>query len=155
MAPILKKIFVISVISTLLAGQPPAAGANPLGDFFKKVGRSISHIRKSPSPAPRSRKSTGKNGNSSADKTADGTRATTLETAATPSPTPVPLDIRPAALAPQADRPRDVPYAVAVPEKPGFVTSPYAPNQGLVDVRNFPSSTEVLDPFTGKIFLTP
>jgi hypothetical protein len=48
-----------------------------------------------------------------------------------------------------------VPYGVALPNKPGFVTSPYAPTLGLVDVRAFPSSTEVLDPFTGKIFRTP
>lgn len=49
----------------------------------------------------------------------------------------------------------DLPYAVPVPNKPGFVTSPYAPGQGLVDIRGIPSGTEVKDPFTGKIFLTP
>jgi len=50
---------------------------------------------------------------------------------------------------------RDIPYAIPVPNKPGFVTSPYAPKQGLVDVRGFPSGTEVKDPYTGKTFLTP
>jgi beta-lactamase regulating signal transducer with metallopeptidase domain len=44
---------------------------------------------------------------------------------------------------------------VAVPEKPGFVTSPYSPNQGYVDVRGFPPGTEVKDPYSGKIFLVP
>ena len=44
---------------------------------------------------------------------------------------------------------------LTVPDKPGFVISPFAPNQGYVDVRSFPRSTEVVDPFTGKIFLTP
>jgi hypothetical protein len=44
---------------------------------------------------------------------------------------------------------------VAVPNRPGLVTSPYAPNKGYVDVHAFPPSTEVLDPFTGKVFLTP
>ena len=152
---IIRKLLVVSVILTLIAGQPHAAGANPVGDFFKKVGRSISHIRKDPTPSPRPRKSS-KNSNAAGEKTVDGSATSVLETERpVPTPTPVPLDIRPAALAPKTDGPRDVPYAVAVPDKPGFVTSPYAPNQGLVDVRNFPSSTEVLDPFTGKIFLTP
>src|SRR5712691_6102431 len=47
----------------------------------------------------------------------------------------------------------DYPYGTGVPDKPGFVKSPYAPDQGLVDVRGFPPGTEVKDPFTGKIFL--
>lgn len=69
---------------------------------------------------------------------------------------PVPPVVRSAAVVPPAKRSRrDLPYGIPVPNKPGFVTSPYAPKSGYVDVRGFPGGTEVNDPYTGKVFLTP
>jgi hypothetical protein len=58
-------------------------------------------------------------------------------------------------VAPNKSSKRDIPYAIPVPNKPGFVTSPFAPRAGYVDVRGFSSGTEVKDPYSGKIFLTP
>lgn len=142
------------LILTLLMIAPIATDvvANPVGDFFKKLGHSISHLGRS-TPTPTPRKKTRKT-DESAKNPAEKPLEESITAPATPAPTPV--DIRVAAIAaPDPKGRRDVPYGVVVPNRPGFVTSPYAPTQGLVDVRAFPSSTEVLDPFTGKIFLTP
>ena len=74
----------------------------------------------------------------------------------TPTPTPTPLEIRPATSAPPDQRrSRDLPYGVMVPNRPGLVTSPYAPNQGYVDVSGFPSSTEVMDPSRARFSSPP
>jgi len=42
-----------------------------------------------------------------------------------------------------------------VPGRPGIVQSPYAPDQGYVDVRGLASGTQVRDPYTGRIFIVP
>ncbi|HEX8296700.1 MAG TPA: M56 family metallopeptidase [Chthoniobacteraceae bacterium] len=39
--------------------------------------------------------------------------------------------------------------------KPGFVTSPFSPDKGYIDVRGFPSGVEVKDPYSGKMFRLP
>ncbi len=147
--------FLLCLLAFALSG--PRAAANPVGDFFKKVGRSISNLGKKSAPKTKPKKSTksGAKNDDTAGKTPPEITPTPTPFA-TPSPTPTPLEIRPATGAPpDRRRSRDLPYAVRVPNRPGLVTSPYAPDQGYVDVSGFPSSTEVMDPFTGKVFLTP
>ncbi len=146
-------VLFLSLFAFALSGSLLAA--NPVGDFFKRVGRSISHLGKNPTPTPTPRKSRGAGRKD--ERTIEKDEKPVSPTA-TPfvTPTPTPVEIRPATSAPRdRRRSRDLPYGVAVPNRPGLVTSPYAPSEGFVDVRAFPSSTEVMDPFTGKVFLTP
>jgi hypothetical protein len=49
----------------------------------------------------------------------------------------------------------DLPYGTPVAGKQGFVTSPFSPNTGYIDVRGFAPGTPVKDPYSGKVFLTP
>lgn len=147
--------FLLCLLAFALSG--PRVAANPVGDFFKKVGNSISKLGKKSPPKTKSKKtknSGAKNENNAGATPPEMTPSPTPD--ATPVPTPTPLEIRPATGAPpDRRRSRDLPYAVRVPNRPGLVTSPYAPDQGYVDVSGFPSSIEVMDPFTGKVFLTP
>lgn len=88
--------------------------------------------------------------------------ATDFVTDATPSPTPeaspTPDASLTGAVPPQptpATEQKSLPYGTPVAGKAGFVTSPYSPYAGYVDVRGFPPNTEVKDPYSGKIFLVP
>jgi hypothetical protein len=153
-----RKRLLIFVTAVVLFGLADSAGAGSIGDFFKALGNSLAH--------PSQKKS--KPRDSKMAKKRTKTKETVTEADYPPEPTATPmalatptatiqqLPVRVASLPAQSrNSKRDVPYAIPVPNKPGFVTSPFAPKQGLVDVRGFPSGTEVIDPYTGKVFLTP
>jgi hypothetical protein len=143
-----KKLFAGFAIIAVLSATSARAGS--VGDFFKALGNSIAHPgqKKTASKPPTKKPKT-----KGSEQTADYPP--------TPAPTPSPTattsqpPVRPASAPPTKNSKRDIPYAIPVPNKPGFVTSPYAPKAGYVDVRSFPSGTEVKDPYSGKIFLTP
>jgi hypothetical protein len=138
-----KLIVVLSLVGFLMIGDVASAGS--FMDFLKAIGNSIAHPeKKSQSPTKSTKQPASKH-------------------AASPKPTvgpsPAPLDehnVRAASAAPEAKGGKgDVPYAIPVPGKQGFVISPFAPNSGYVDVHQFPPATAVKDPFTGKVFRTP
>jgi hypothetical protein len=134
---------VLSLIGSLMMGDVADAGS--FMDFLKSIGKSISHPQKKSQSRTKSTKQ----------------RASKHTASPKPSPgqSPGPPEEhteRTALAAPKAKGGKaDVPYAIPVPGKQGFVTSPFAPGSGYIDVRQFPPGTDVKDPFTGKIFRTP
>lgn len=48
-----------------------------------------------------------------------------------------------------------LPYGKSVPGKPGYVTSPYEPYKGYIDVQGLSFGTQVICPFSLKPFLVP
>jgi hypothetical protein len=138
--------------------------AGPVGDFFKKVGQSISKPLQSqppPQPEPTRPQPT---------KTPHATRRTTSRESPGVAATP-----RGAAQASQSPKEEEstgpvrrvsaadlekakagLPYGVPVPGRKGMVTSPYTPEDGkYIDVTGFASGSVVKDPYTGKFFLVP
>jgi hypothetical protein len=141
------------ILLILLVGQVSfglsVAQAGPL-DFFRRIRDSIAHPRhQQRTPA----KTQSKGDNRATVKRNDVRPPELKEPEATETPEPV--TTRTASSVP-TQRPRtDLPYGVPVPNKPGFVISPYSPNAGYVDIRGFPTGAEVKDPYTGKVFITP
>lgn len=86
---------------------------------------------------------------------ADGTTTTTTTTPPIdPADTSAVASTPPTTTGATTQARGDYPYGVPVPDKPGFVRSPYSPDK-LTDVRGYAPGTEVKDPYTGKIFLVP
>jgi hypothetical protein len=121
------------------------ADARSFMDFLKGIGNSITHPqKKSQSRAKSTKRQASKH---------------TASPKPTLAPSPAPPNehnVRTASAAPAAKGGKaDVPFAVPVPRKQGFVTSPFAPDLGYINVHQFPPGTDVKDPFTGNVFRTP
>ena len=140
--------------------------AGPVGDFFKKVGHSISkplQPQPPPQPPPHSTRP-------QPAKTPQAGRRSTSR-AAPAAATASPADEKPSHGSKEGDSATPVralsaaeieklkaglPYAVPVPGRKGMVTSPYLPEEGkYIDVTEFASGSMVKDPYTGKFFLVP
>ena len=125
-----------------------AAEAGPFEDFFRAVRRSIAH----PKQKPRLHRSIRKQNNE-----APPSDASNSQTSGDPVPAPPSEhNVRTANAAAATKKGRSgLLYGTPVPGKQGLVTSPFSLDSGYIDVRSFPPGTEVKDPYTGKIFLTP
>src|SRR5437667_562830 len=123
------------------------AKAGPFRDFFRALRSAIAHPKETPRPHRSSHKH----------NETPPTDASNSQTSGSPVPAPPGRpDVRVAKAASGTNQQKtDLLYGTPVPGKPGLVTSPFAPDSGYVDVTGFPPGTEVEDPYTGKIFLTP
>src|SRR5215218_9135492 len=109
-----------------------AAVADPVGNFFRRLGDSIAHPNRTRKTSRTTKRRTS---NKPVDPNAPGQTATSgYQDVSVPEPTPT---VRAASAAPavRGER-RDLPFGIPVPNKTGFVTSPYSPKRGMVDVRN-------------------
>ena len=135
-------ICLLAVALLFLSGR--SVNADPVGDFFKKLGQSVSKaFQPQPTPHP-TRKTRG----SEASPSPPGEPSK-------PAKEEVTRTVLPASAAPEEKARGDMPYGIPVPGQKGMVTSPYLPEGNYIDVSAFAPGTAVKDPYTGKIFRVP
>jgi len=152
------------VVIPLLFLSGPYVNAGPVGNFFKKVGQSISKpLQSQPPPPPQSTRPEPAN-------TPHATRRRTSRAAPAAAATPPAVgqpshppkeeeptgSVRPLSAADIEKAKAGLPYGIPVPGRKGMVTSPYLPEEDkYIDVTGFASGSVVKDPYTGKFFLVP
>jgi hypothetical protein len=150
-------IFLLVVALFFLRGQ--WANADPVGDFFKKIGQSVSKAFQ-PQPQP-SRPQTKKPPRTSPRPTSRESNAAEATPSRFEEPSKPAKQEKlgptvPPASAVTAEKARgDMPYGIPVPGRKGMVTSPYLPEGNYIDVSAFAPGSAVKDPYTGKIFRVP
>jgi len=154
------------LVITLFFLSGSFVNAGPVGDFFKKVGQSISKpLQSQPEPLPQPQPT-----RPQPTKTPNATRRSTSRAAPAAGATPSagaqssqpPKEEESAGIVRRVSPAEiekikaDLPYGIPVPGRKGMVTSPYLPEDGkYIDVTDFASGSVVKDPYTGKFFLVP
>jgi hypothetical protein len=154
------------MVIPLLVLSGPYVNAGPVGDFFKKVGQSISKpLQSQPSPAPLPQSTRPQSAN-----TQHATRRPTSRAAPAAAATPPAVgqpshppkgeeptgSVRPVSAADIEKAKAGLPYGIPVAGRKGIVTSPYLPEADkYIDVTGFVSGSVVKDPYTEKFFLVP
>jgi hypothetical protein len=138
--------------------------AGPFGDFFKRVGQSISKpVQYQPPPEPQSRPQPAKTPHATRRSTTSRAAPATAATSPAEAQSSQPSKEEESTGTVQSISAADVekikaglPYGIPVPGRKGMVTSPYTPEEAkYVDVTGFASGSMIKDPYTGKFFLVP
>ncbi|HEX8372132.1 MAG TPA: hypothetical protein VF585_05090 [Chthoniobacterales bacterium] len=122
-----------SVMSGASQDAPkPRATPRPTSEEDRPTPKPTPKSKASPTPKPKSERKTASTPN--------------LEQAEPePEPTSKPK--------PESDGPP--PFASPVPGKKGYVTSPYSPDAGFIDVTGLDPGSMAKDPYSGKVFRVP
>jgi hypothetical protein len=158
----MKPLLLVVILLLVLSG--PYVNAGPVGNFFKKVGQSISKpLQRQPEPQPQSTRP-------QPSKTPHATRRPTSRAAPAAAATPpgvaqpshpskeeeVTGPVRRVSAADMEKAKAGLPYGIPVPGRKGMVTSPYLPEEDkYIDVTGLASGSVVKDPYTEKFFLVP
>ena len=157
-------LFLVVILLLVLSG--PYVNAGPVGNFFKKVGQSISKpLQRQPEPQPQPQST-----RPQPSKTPHATRRPTSRAAPAAAATSpgvaqpshpskeeeVTGTVRRVSAADMEKAKAGLPYAIPVPGRKGMVSSPYLPEEDkYIDVTGFASGSVVKDPYTEKFFLVP
>ncbi len=131
-------ILVMALSIFMLSFAPAPLRAGPLENFFKRVRHALDEGANRPKPVRAPKQKIAESSEQSVHSPPNETNtSTTRRTVVSKSGK------------------SNLPYGTPVPGKKGFVTSPFSPDGGYIDVRDFPPGTEVKDPYSGKTFRTP